>query len=79
MNEQFLRLQQVVLDSPLLPVLLDNWDKVALPDSWLVAGAIAQTVWNHEAGFPLAHGISDQTFGLPLTHGINDIDIVYFR
>lgn len=65
MKEQFLRLQGVVLDSPLLPVLLENWDKVALPDAWLVAGAIAQTVWNHEAGFPLAHGI-------------NDIDIVYF-
>ncbi len=65
MNEQFLRLQDAVLKSPLLPVLLDNWDEVALPDAWLVAGAIAQTVWNHEAGFPLAHGI-------------NDIDIVYF-
>lgn len=65
MNEQFLRLQAVVLNSPWLSVLLDNWDKVALRDSWLVAGAIAQTVWNHQAGLPLAHGI-------------NDIDIVYF-
>ncbi|MBY5635920.1 nucleotidyltransferase family protein [Rhizobium leguminosarum] len=64
-DEQFRQLQRVVLKSPLLSALLHNWDKVALPDSWLVAGAIAQTVWNH-------------TFGFPLAHGINDIDIVYF-
>ncbi|WP_222858711.1 nucleotidyltransferase family protein [Rhizobium mesosinicum] len=49
----------------MLPVLFDKWNRVALLDAWLVAGAIAQTVWNHAAGFPLAHGI-------------NDIDIVYF-
>ncbi|MCH4547020.1 nucleotidyltransferase family protein [Rhizobium changzhiense] len=64
-DEQFRELHGIVLKSPLLSALLRNWDKVALPDSWLVAGAIAQTAWN-------------QTFGFPLTHGINDIDIVYF-
>nr|WP_210316491.1 nucleotidyltransferase family protein [Rhizobium leguminosarum] len=46
--------------------LLERWHEIALPDAWLVAGAIAQTVWNH-------------TFGLPLANGINDIDIVYFE
>ncbi|WHO71981.1 nucleotidyltransferase family protein [Rhizobium sp. BT03] len=45
--------------------LLRRWHDIALPDAWLVAGAIAQTVWNH-------------AFAFPLVHGINDIDIVYF-
>ncbi|MEZ2220365.1 nucleotidyltransferase family protein [Rhizobium sp. RCC_161_2] len=60
-----LRLQAIVQESPLLSPILRNWEKIALPDCWLVAGAVAQTVWNH-------------SFGLPLTHGINDVDIVYF-
>ncbi|MGR8963739.1 nucleotidyltransferase family protein [Rhizobium leguminosarum] len=64
-DEQFRHLQGIVLKSPLLSPVLHNWDKVALPGAWLVAGAIAQTVWNH-------------TFGLPPAHGINDIDIVYY-
>lgn len=36
-----------------------------MPDCWLVAGVLAQTVWN-------------DAFGLPSTHGISDIDLVYF-
>lgn len=60
-----LQLQTITLESPLLSPILRNWEKIALPDCWLVAGAVAQTVWNH-------------AFGLPLTHGINDVDIVYF-
>ncbi len=39
---------------------------VGLPDAWLVAGAIAQTVWNAKSG-------------LPPEHGIRDMDIVYFN
>ena len=58
-------LEDIVFGSPLLGSLLRRWDEIALPDCWLVAGAIAQTVWNH-------------AFGLPLSHGINDLDIVYF-
>lgn len=64
-DKQFRHLQGIVLKSPLLSALLHDWDKIALPDAWLVAGAIAQTLWN-------------QTFGFPPAHGINDIDIVYF-
>ncbi|WP_263491078.1 nucleotidyltransferase family protein, partial [Rhizobium sp. 3T7] len=60
-----MELQSIVSESPLLSSILSNWDQIALPDSWLVAGAIAQTVWNH-------------AFGFPPTHGITDIDIVYF-
>lgn len=31
-------------------VILDRWDALALPDSWLVAGCLFQTVWNLQAG-----------------------------
>lgn len=58
-------LQAIVYKSPLLSSVLGKWDEIALPDSWLVAGAVAQTVWNH-------------VFGFPPVYGIQDIDIVYF-
>lgn len=51
--------------NPDLATLLDRFAEIALPDAWLVAGAIAQTVWNHR-------------FALPPSHGIGDIDLVYF-
>jgi hypothetical protein len=57
--------EQLVLASPLLRTVLDRWEEIALPDGWLVAGAIAQTVWNEAHGFAPAHGIKD-------------VDIVYF-
>jgi hypothetical protein len=63
--DQHERIRSAILASPLLRPIIDGWDNVALPDCWLVAGAIAQTVWN-------------RTFDLPSTHGISDIDIVYF-
>ncbi|WP_350223801.1 hypothetical protein [Rhizobium sp. CNPSo 4039] len=37
-------LEDIVFGSPLLGSLLRRWDEIALPDCWLVAGAIAQTV-----------------------------------
>jgi hypothetical protein len=58
-------LHDAILASPLLRSILAQWDRVALPDAWLVAGAVAQTYWNHSHG--LAPG-----------HGIKDVDIVYF-
>ncbi|MGN7827777.1 nucleotidyltransferase family protein [Agrobacterium radiobacter] len=60
--DQYEGIRSAVLASPLLRPIIDGWDNVALPDCWLVAGAIAQTVWN-------------RTFDLPTTHGISDIDI----
>lgn len=58
-------LQGVVEQSLLLKPLLARWHRIALPDAWLVAGAVAQTAWN-------------ALFGLPPSHGIHDVDIVYF-
>ena len=31
-------------------VILDRWNALALPDGWLVAGCLFQTVWNLQAG-----------------------------
>ena len=59
------RLRTVVRRSPLVATVLDRWAQIGLPDCWLVAGAVAQTVWN-------------DGFGLPSTYGISDIDLVYF-
>ena len=56
-------LEAVLRGNPWLAALLDRFDSIALPDCWIVAGALAQTVWNHR-------------FGLPPTTGIADIDIV---
>jgi hypothetical protein len=59
------RLENIVRASPILGPILNQWTSIALPDCWLVAGAIAQTVWN-------------DAFGLPPGHGLSDVDLVYF-
>lgn len=64
-DELHLQLQAIVYKSPLLSLILNKWDEIALPDSWLVAGAVTQTVWNH-------------VFGFSPVYGIQDVDIVYF-
>ena len=58
-------LERTIRSSPLLGPVLDRWGDVRLPNCWLVAGAVAQTVWNAKLGY--AHD-----------HGIKDVDIVYF-
>src|SRR5258708_36287648 len=59
------QVQSIVVTSPLLGPILQNWERVALSDGWLGGGSIAQTVWNWK-------------FGLPAAHGIADVDVVYF-
>jgi uncharacterized protein len=58
-------LEGVLRSSPLISRLLDRWEEIALPNAWLVAGAVAQTVWNDVSR-------------LPPQHGIKDVDLVYF-
>ena len=53
------------LEHPAISAIWDDWQKIDLPDCWLVAGCLAQTVWNRR-------------FGLPHGHGIADLDLVYF-
>lgn len=45
--------------------IIGSFDEIGLPDCWLVAGAIAQTIWN-------------DAFGRAANAGIKDADIVYF-
>ena len=51
--------KSVIAASPLLAPVLSAWDQIVLPNTWLVAGALAQTVWNAAHGFPLETGIAD--------------------
>jgi hypothetical protein len=64
-RNQETELQAVLSRSPIVATIVDRWSEIRLPDCWLVAGCLAQTVWN-------------DAFGLPATHGISDIDLVYF-
>jgi len=58
-------LRSILARSPIVTTVVDRWPQIGLPDCWLVAGCLAQTVWN-------------DVFGLPVTHGISDVDLVYF-
>ena len=51
-------------NKPLYDVIKKVAD-IGLPNYYIGAGCVAQTVWNYQSGFEL-------------THGISDIDIVYF-
>lgn len=59
------RLRSILARSPIVATVVDRWPQIGLPDCWLAAGCLAQTVWN-------------DAFELSLTHGISDIDLVYF-
>jgi uncharacterized protein len=45
--------------------MLQRYDKIGLPDAWIVAGCIAQSVWN-------------SAYGRTEVCGIKDVDLVYF-
>jgi hypothetical protein len=40
-------------------VILDRWSSLGLPDAWLVAGCLFQTVWNLQAGRAPEENIKD--------------------
>ncbi|MGI2035538.1 nucleotidyltransferase family protein [Rhizobium panacihumi] len=54
-----------VLTNSAIHAVWDGWERLDLPDCWLVAGCLAQTVWNARFGFNAEYGVSD-------------IDLVYF-
>ena len=58
-------LEATVLKNPVVRAVWQGWHHLNLPDCWLVAGCLAQTVWNDR-------------FGLQFGHGISDLDLVYF-
>jgi len=57
--------QAAVFRNPVHDALLDELVELALPDAWIVAGCLVQTVWNLETG-------------RRVDYGINDYDVFYF-
>jgi hypothetical protein len=55
-RDEFLAL---ALRNPFNAAILDELHRLALPDAWLVAGCLVQTVWNVLTGRPIDHGIAD--------------------
>ena len=53
------RFTDIVLANETIRALVDRLAKLGLPDCYLAAGCLCQTVWNHLSGFPLAHGVTD--------------------
>lgn len=64
-NTDAAKLERLILNSSVLEPIIRQWSRISLPDCWLAAGAIAQTVWN-------------DAFNLAANHGLSDIDLVYF-
>ena len=58
-------LESSLRNSPIVSRVFDGWSELALPNCWMVAGAVCQSFWNSKYGFS------------PL-HGISDIDLIYF-
>jgi hypothetical protein len=48
-----------ILTNPHNRVILERWSALALPDGWLVAGCLFQTVWNLRSGRSPAADIKD--------------------
>ena len=53
------RLTRILKDDPVTRRALEQARTLALPDSWIVSGAIYNTVWNALTGRPPGYGIKD--------------------
>ena len=53
------RFLQDILSNRHNRTILDRWDRLALPDGWLVAGCLFQSVWNLRGDRPVQEGIKD--------------------
>lgn len=53
------RFLTLALQNPVNVAIIEELHRLALPDAWLVAGCLAQTVWNVLTGRAIDHGISD--------------------
>lgn len=47
------------LRNPVHDTLLNETTALALPDAWITAGSLAQSIWNIQTGRPIAYGIDD--------------------
>ncbi|QEE22106.1 nucleotidyltransferase family protein [Youhaiella tibetensis] len=59
------QLEAIIRGQPSLMAALEGLDEMALPDSWIVSGAIYNNVWN-------------ALTGRPSMTGVKDIDLFYF-
>ena len=55
----FARFGADVVENRYNRAILERWSELALPDGWLVAGCLFQTVWNLQAGRAPESGIKD--------------------
>jgi hypothetical protein len=51
--------RQDVLQNTVNVTILSRWHDLGLPNAWLVAGCLFQTVWNLQRGRPPGQGIKD--------------------
>jgi hypothetical protein len=51
--------RKLVLRNPVNDALLGESMRLELPDAWVVAGCLAQTIWNLRTGRAIGHGIDD--------------------
>ena len=49
----------IALRNPVNAAIVQELRDSALPDAWIVAGCLTQTVWNAQTGRPLDNGIGD--------------------
>ena len=61
-EEQF---RALIVTNPVIATLIERLPALAVPDCWITAGALMQTVWN-------------ALDGRPPTAGIKDYDVFYF-
>ena len=52
-------LREILLRSPVVAPALEVVGRLGLPDWYIGAGAVAQTVWNELHGFDPRHGLKD--------------------
>jgi uncharacterized protein len=47
------------LCNPINEIIAEELSRLALPDAWIVAGCLVQTVWNVQTARAVDHGIAD--------------------
>src|ERR1043165_5602972 len=63
LSKQISAIQSIVTNDPDLMAILALIRDLALPDGWLMAGCLYQTVWNALTGRPRRTGIRDYDIG----------------
>lgn len=59
MQDQLLAFEQMIRLNPVVVAILDRMSSLGLPDCWLAAGGLFQTVWNVLSGRDPTTGILD--------------------